>query len=106
MILKNIYNKRLIMTWYKKFSRWVGGIFKDERGIPSSKRLVGILCGISLCVSLFINQYTTVAPSDTLVNSVTLLAFGCLGLASVDKIWGKKHSDNTDDSEDTEENKQ
>jgi hypothetical protein len=31
-----------------------------------------------------------VAPSNILVESVALLAFGCLGLSSVDKIWGKK----------------
>jgi hypothetical protein len=80
------------MTWYKKFSNWITGLFKDEKGNPSSKRFIGIICGLSLCVSLFINQYTGHKPSDALVDSVALLAFGCLGLSSVDKIWSKKDS--------------
>lgn len=82
------------MKWYTKFNKWITGLFKDEKGVPSSKRFIGIICGLSLCISLFINQYTGFKPSDSLVDSVGLLAFGCLGLASVDKIWSKK--DNTD----------
>jgi hypothetical protein len=76
----------------KKIIGWITGIFKDEGGTPSSKRFVGVLCGVSLCISLYVNTYThgDIKPSDTLVNAVTMLAFGCLGLASVDKIWGKK----------------
>jgi hypothetical protein len=43
-------------------------------------------------VTLFSNQFTEehIAPASTLVNAVAALAFGALGLASVDKIWGKK----------------
>jgi len=76
----------------KKIISWITGVFKDETGTPSSKRFVGVLCGVSLCISLYVNTYThgDIKPSDTLVNAVTMLAFGCLGLASVDKIWGKK----------------
>ena len=76
----------------KKIINWINGIFKDESGTPSSKRFVGVLCGLSLCISLYVNTYThgDIKPSDTLVNAVTMLAFGCLGLASIDKIWGKK----------------
>lgn len=76
----------------KKIINWINGIFKDETGTPSSKRFVGVLCGVSLCISLYVNTYThgDIKPSDTLVNAVTMLAFGCLGLASIDKIWGKK----------------
>ena len=67
-------------------------LLKDEKGTPSSKRFVGILAGISLCVTLFANQFTVehIAPAESLVNAVAALAFGALGLASVDKIWGKK----------------
>ena len=78
------------MTWYQKFKKWVIGLFKDEKGNTSSKRFIGIICGLSLCISLFINQYTGHKPSDVLVDSVALLAFGCLGLSSVDKIWAKR----------------
>ena len=71
---------------------WIGGIFKDESGSPSSKRLVGIIAGIILCITMYHNSFTTVdiAPAEYLVDAVALLAFGCLGLASVDKIFGKK----------------
>jgi hypothetical protein len=91
------------MKWYQKFGNWIKGLFKDEKGTPSSKRFVGIICGLTLCITLYVNQYThgDIKPSDKLVDAVALLAFGCLGLASVDKIWGKKggDSDNTDNPE-------
>jgi len=76
----------------KKLVNWVSGLLKDEKGSPSSKRFVGIIAGLSLCITLFANQYTEehIAPSPVLINAVAALAFGALGLASVDKIWGKK----------------
>jgi hypothetical protein len=79
----------------KKIINWVGGLLKDERGVPSSKRFVGIIAGLTLCVTLVINSYThgDIKPSDTVVNAVAMLAFGALGLASVDKVWGKKQGD-------------
>lgn len=79
----------------KKCIFWVSGLLKDEKGVPSSKRFVGILAGISLCVTLFANQFTDehIAPSSVLVNAVAALAFGSLGLASVDKIWGKQNQE-------------
>lgn len=75
-----------------KFFNWVKGLFNDEKGNPSSKRLIGILCGITLCITLYANQYThgDIKPSDQLVDAVALLAFGCLGLASVDKFTARK----------------
>jgi hypothetical protein len=80
----------------KKIINWITGLFKDEKGSPSSKRFIGILCGITLCITLYVNSYThgDIKPADTLVNAVAMLAFGCLGLASVDKIWGKKEGEN------------
>ena len=79
----------------KKIFHWINGLFKDEKGSPSSKRFIGILCGLTLCVTLYANSYThgDIKPADTLVQAVAMLAFGCLGLASVDKIWGKKDND-------------
>jgi hypothetical protein len=76
----------------KKALNWVAGLFRDEKGNPSSKRFVGIIAGLTLCITMYVNSYThgDIKPSDTLVNAVAMLAFGCLGLASVDKIWGKK----------------
>jgi len=66
------------------------------------KRLCGLLCTVSLTVTLYQNSFSEqhVAPSKELVDAVALLAFGCLGLSSVDKIWGKKPKDTS--SEETE----
>jgi hypothetical protein len=38
------------------------------------------------------NSFTdiSVAPSSALVNAVAALAFGALGLTSIDKIWSNK----------------
>jgi len=83
----------------KKTINWIAGLFKDEKGSPSSKRFIGILCGITLCITLYVNSYThgDIKPADTLVNAVAMLAFGCLGLASVDKIWGKREGENKEE---------
>ncbi len=83
----------------KKILNWITGLFKDEKGSPSSKRFIGILCGITLCITLYANSYThgDIKPADTLVNAVAMLAFGCLGLASVDKICGKKEGENKEE---------
>ena len=66
-------------------------LFKDERGKNSSKRFIGIIAGLTLCLTLFVNSFyaADIKPAESLVNAVAMLSFGCLGLASVDKIWGK-----------------
>lgn len=79
----------------KKIIAWIKGLLQDEKGTPSSKRFIGIIAGLSLCVTLFANQFTDehIAPAESLVNAVAAICIGGLGLASVDKIWGNK--DNT-----------
>jgi xanthine/uracil permease len=76
----------------KKIINWAAGLLKDEKGSPSSKRFIGVIAGLSLCITLFANQFTEehIAPSPILINAVAALAFGALGLASVDKIWSKR----------------
>lgn len=76
----------------KKIINWISGLFKDETGSPSSKRFVGIVCALTLCVTMYVNSYTNgdIKPADSLVNAVALLAFGCLGLSSVDKFTKMK----------------
>jgi hypothetical protein len=66
-------------------------IFTDESGQYSSKRFVGILCSLALIASLIINAFVAheFDKSSSLVNSVALLAFGSLGLTSIDK-WSKR----------------
>jgi hypothetical protein len=76
----------------KKLINGIGRLFKDSEGNASSKRFIGVLCGVSLCITLYVNSYShgDIKPSDTLVNAVAMLAFGCLGLTSTEKIFGKK----------------
>jgi hypothetical protein len=76
----------------KKIIDWVSGLFKDENGTPSSKRFVGIVCALTLCITMYVNSYShgDIKPADSLVNAVALLAFGCLGLSSADKFIAMK----------------
>jgi hypothetical protein len=66
-------------------------IFTDESGQYSSKRLVGILCSLALIISLIVDAFTAhkFAASSSIVDAVSLLAFGSLGLTSIDK-WSKR----------------
>ena len=79
----------------KKVINWISGLLKDEKGTPSSNRFNVIIAGLSLCITLYANSFSEehVAPSPVLINAVAALAFGALGLASVDKIWGKKEEE-------------
>jgi len=71
---------------------WIKGTLRDEKGNPSSKRIMGLVAGFSLCITMIANSFTdiSVAPSTPLVNAVAALAFGALGLTSIDKIWSNK----------------
>ena len=75
----------------KKLLSGVKSLLADERGAVSSKRLVGIICALFLCVTLYENSFSEqhIAPSAPLVESVAALAAACLGLTSLDKIFGK-----------------
>ena len=73
----------------KKITTWVQGLLIDEKGTPSSKRFIGIVAGLSLCIALFINLFTEHPVDANLINAVAVLSFSALGLASVDKIWAK-----------------
>lgn len=70
----------------------VKSLMTDEKGAVSSKRFVGLLAAFTLCITMYHNSFSEahIAPSDALVNSVALLAFGALGLSSVDKFTGMK----------------
>jgi hypothetical protein len=74
-------------------------MLSDEKGAISSKRIAGILCTVMLCATLFANQFTPehIKPSDTLVECVTALAFGCLGLSTIDKFSLKKEQPKTEE---------
>lgn len=80
----------------KKRFNFLKSLLSDERGAISSKRLVGLTCAGFLCVTLYQNSFSEehIAPSGTLVQSVAALAAACLGLTSLDKIFGKKQGEN------------
>lgn len=83
-----------LLSWFNPFRAWIISLFKDEHGDSSSKRLVGIGCALSLCVVLIHNAYnpTSTNPSEAVVDAVALLAFGCLGLTSIDKFTAARLS--------------
>ena len=65
--------------------------FQDETGQLSMKRICGLLCTTALCVTMYHNSFSDehTAPATILVESVALLAFGCLGLTTVEKVFKK-----------------
>lgn len=79
-----------------KFILFLGGLFKDENGQFSMKRLCGLICTITLCATLYVNSFTEThfVPSTPLIDAVALLAFGCLSLTSAEKIMKKKEESN------------
>jgi hypothetical protein len=83
-----------------KFLNFIGGLFKDEKGNVSMKRLCGLFCTLTLCATLYANSFTEAhfAPSVPLVDAVALLAFGCLGLTSVEKIMKKPGASNSSET--------
>ena len=68
------------------------GLLNDETGATSSKRVAGILCIVFLNITLLANSFShgDIKPSDILVQTVGMLAFGCLGLTSIDKYTKNK----------------
>jgi hypothetical protein len=80
---------------------WLKGIFNDEKGNPSSKRIVGMGCAVALCLTMYHNSFSNVdvAPAEYLVDAVALLAFGCLGLASFDKFTDRRGRKKKDEEE-------
>ena len=82
----------------------MGGIkslVTDEKGAVSSKRFVGLIAALTLCITMYHNSFSDagVAPADSLVNAVALLAFGALGLSSVDKFTATKSKKQEDENE-------
>ena len=67
-------------------------LLQDEKGEVSSKRLAGLICVIFLNATLLANSFShgDIKPAESLVNAVSLLAFGCLGLSTIDKFTKMK----------------
>jgi len=86
-----------------KFKEWLNGLLMDESGVPSSKRFMGLLSGVILCASLLINLFTSYPVDPILAQSVAALAFGSLGLSSIDKIWAVRPYKGKIDNEEVEQ---
>lgn len=69
-------------------------LLSDETGHFSSKRVAGLICVIALVIALVGNTFyhKSIQPSKALVDAVALLAFGALGLTSIDKFSKKKRN--------------
>jgi hypothetical protein len=63
--------------------------FSEDNDRLSMKRLCGFVCVIILAITMYHNSFYETEPSEALVYSVASLAFGCLGLTSVEKIFKK-----------------
>ena len=84
----------------KKITWFIKSMLSDEKRAISSKRVCGFLCTLMLCAVLFSNQFMSEhKPSDTLVECITALAFGCLGLTSFDKFSNRKNNNNDTNSQ-------
>ena len=83
----------------KKQERWFITKFFCEKSEPSSKRLVGIVGAFTLFATLFANSFTHIdnAPSVPLVDAVALLSFGALGISGLEKVFGKKDSNSSNE---------
>jgi hypothetical protein len=77
---------KALIKFFDSIKNWIFGIFEDSNKLPSSKRIVGVACGASLCVCLFLEK----APDEHIIDAVALLAFGCLGLSSIDRFSDMK----------------
>jgi hypothetical protein len=94
---------------FPKILEWVHKLASDENGSPSSKRVIGILASLSLIFVLIYSSLhkNDIVLNDTIINAVALLAFGCLGLSSVDKFTAlKKQVKEGTSNKTTEENTQ
>lgn len=76
----------------KKLLSAIREILSDESNRLSSKRIVGIMCAIFLCIALCKSSFSkyTVEISAVLIQTVGAVTFGCLGLSSVDKFIKNK----------------
>jgi len=77
------------------FKEWALDLFKDERGVTSTKPVVGFICALFLCVTLTINSFShgDIKPSDGLVDAVMYICIAALLGDTGDKFSLKKKTD-------------
>lgn len=69
----------------------------------SSKRFTGIICVISLVISLFVSLFSAgkLTPNESLIDVIALLSFGSLGLTSTEAIFGKKSEEKKEETQES-----
>lgn len=74
-------------------------IFQDEKQRYSSNRFVGILAGVTLCVTLVLSALSKrqIDPSESLVTAVAWLCASSLGLGTINKVAEKMYNKNNSD---------
>jgi uncharacterized membrane protein YbhN (UPF0104 family) len=67
----------------------------------SSKRFTGIICVLSLVISLFVSLFSAgeFTPNESLIDVIALLAFGSLGLTSTEVIFSKNKDNKKEDTQ-------
>lgn len=63
--------------------KFIKAVLSSAEGIPSSKRFIGVLGGLSLIIFMFIFQ------SDLSVECVLILTLGALGISGAENIFKK-----------------
>jgi len=83
---------------FGKFLNFLFGFFFNNPETPSMKRLCGLMCVCFLCITLCKSLFSPITNDCPryLIESISLLAFGCLGLTSVEKVFNKKNKKNED----------
>ena len=69
-----------------------------EDGKLSSKRFAGLMATLFLCVTLLWNSFSEehIAPSAILVECVTAVAIGSLGISAAQTIFKKKEDESAE----------
>ncbi len=70
----------------------LGGLLNDETGETSSKRVLGFICVLVICLIAVVDCFTTesTSPPEYVFQTLAALAFGLLGLTTVDKFSTKE----------------
>lgn len=68
----------------------------SEDGKLSTKRFVGILTAVFLCGALIFSLYKKGEPASILVECLTVISVGALGISATQTIFKKK--DNKEDN--------
>lgn len=77
----------------RRHKHWFREMIEDERGALSSKRVIGVVAVILLFIT-FITSIFGITPDEYMAEVIALLAFGTLGLTSIDKFGWRRGKQN------------